>query len=375
MGIVGYELEDESTGVGRALAGLLAGAAAEAPSSWRFVVFLRRPLQHPVLASERIEAAVQEGGSRFSRPVLWEQIELPREIVRQRVELVFSPSYSLPPRTGLPGVVTVHDLSFERLPQEFGWRERWRRRILARRACRIARRVLVDARVIAAEIRERYGVSAGRLGVVPLAVEESFRPAGDEASRREDQEQLRELGIEPPFLLHVGSLLERRRPAALLAALRAAQSIDPSQRLVLAGPNRLRRPEDLDRLLENEDLAGSVVRTGWVSDRALVALYRAATATLSLSSYEGFCLPPLESLACGTPAVVDSAPGLADLWPEYPFRVGADSHQELARVVRRAIEVRSTGEWSPVAAIERVRRTSWRSAARSWMGELERACA
>jgi glycosyltransferase involved in cell wall biosynthesis len=373
VGIVGYELESESTGVGRALAGLLAGAAADAPSSWRFVVFLRRPLDHPALASDRVATVVPGGRSRFTRAVLWEQLELPSAIVRERVDMVFSPSYSLPPRTGVPGVVTVHDLSFERLPAEFGWRERWRRRLLARRACRVARRVLVDAPAIATEIAERYGVCARRLGVVPLAVEERFRPAAEAASRAEDEDLVRELGVEPPFLLHVGSLLERRRPHALLEALRVARAVDPRFRLVLAGPNRLRRPETLDRLLREQGLEAAVVGPGWVDDRQLIALYRRAAATLSLSSYEGFCLPPLESLACGTPAIVDAAPGLDDLWPQYPFRVRATDREALARVVARVLGAGAGGGWGSDAAIERVRGASWRVAAGRWMAELERA--
>jgi hypothetical protein len=128
VGIVGYELEDESTGVGRALAGLLAGAVRVAPAGWRFVVFLQRAVTHPVLAHPSIETVIPERPSRFGRRILWEQLELPSALREQRLDLVYSPSYSLPPGTGLPGVVTVHDLSFERLPEEFGWRERWVRR-------------------------------------------------------------------------------------------------------------------------------------------------------------------------------------------------------------------------------------------------------
>jgi glycosyltransferase involved in cell wall biosynthesis len=375
VGIVGYELEEESTGVGRVLAGLLGGAASEAPSSWQFLVFSRRPLEHPALACDRVVTVVPERGSRFARPVLWEQLELPGLIARQSVDLVYSPSYSLPPRLGVPGVVTIHDLSFERLPEEFGWRERWRRRLLARRACRVAARVLADARVVAEEIAERYGVPAERLGVVPLAVEEAFQPAADEATRAQVRATLAELGVSPPYLLHVGSLLERRRPEALLAALREAQAIDPAFRLVLAGPNRLRRPEALDARLRSEGLGGAVDRLGWVGDRALLALYQGASLLLSLSRYEGFCLPPLEALACATPAVVDSAPGLCDLWPDYPYRVDASDRQELARVVRGALLAAATGGFPAAEAIARVRSISWRSAARSWMDELERACA
>jgi glycosyltransferase involved in cell wall biosynthesis len=369
IGIVGYELEDESTGVGRSLAGLLSGAVCEAPPGWRFVVFVQRPVDHPALRHDAIETVAPARPSRFARRALWEQLELPELLRGHRLDLVYSPSYSLPPRTGLPGVVTVHDLSFERLPEEFGWRERWRRRLLARRACRVAARVLVDAEAIRAELAERYRVPAERLGVVPLAVDEAFRPAVDDRERREDQALLADLGVVPPFLLHAGALLERRRPAMLLEALQAALEVDHRFRLVLAGPERLRRPGDLERAIRDRRLGDRVLRLGWISDRILLALYRGADATLYLSRYEGFGLPPLESLACGTPAVVDDAPGLADLWPDYPHRVDASSPSD----VRGAVDRLLGSAWPAADGIERVRSLSWRSAASRWLAELERA--
>jgi alpha-1,3-rhamnosyl/mannosyltransferase len=229
--------------------------------------------------------------------------------------------------------------------------------------------VLVDAEAVATELRSRYRVPAERLAVVPLAVDDIFAPASEEPVSREDRALLADLGVGPPYLLHAGALLERRRPAMLLEALKAARRVDPRFRLVLAGPDRLRRPDELKRAIRDQRLEGAVVRLGWISDRILCALYREAEATLSLSSYEGFGLPPLESLACGTPALVDSAPGLTDLWPDYPYRVDGSDLEQVAAAVTALV----VGGGSPAAGIERARRPSWHSSASAWLAELERA--
>ncbi|HRC87054.1 MAG TPA: hypothetical protein PK413_15710, partial [Thermoanaerobaculia bacterium] len=122
VGVVAYELEGEATGVGRYLEGLLSGVSPSA--DWMFRLFCHgRPFEHPLF--DRPDVEPQFAG-REGRPWLWEQIELPELLAQHSLDLVFSPAYSLPGRLREPGVVTLHDLSFERLPGEFGPRERWR---------------------------------------------------------------------------------------------------------------------------------------------------------------------------------------------------------------------------------------------------------
>jgi glycosyltransferase involved in cell wall biosynthesis len=368
VGIVAYELEGEATGVGRYLSGLLSGLTAVSPGPWRFPLFFHRRVPELELLGHAAFEPVLAARSP-SRAIAYEQLVLPGLARRARLDLLFSPGYSLPPRSGVPGVVALHDLSFERFGAEFGWRERWRRRLLARRAARVARRVLVDTAAMRDEVGARYRLPPERVGVVPLGVDERF---GSESSPG-DTAELERLGVRTPYLLYVGALLERRCPDLMLEVLAALSSEDPRLQLVVAGPDRLRDRTRFRRRCDELGLSERVRSLGWVADAALPALYRGAAATLYLSRYEGFGLPPLEALAAGTPAVVGSGLGLDELWPDYPYRVEALETTAVVATCRAAMAC--DRRWLAAVSRDRLAPATWERAARLWIAEMERAAA
>ncbi len=267
-----------------------------------------------------------------------------RELARHDLDLLYGPSYSLPLASAVPGAVTLHDLSFEVLPAEFAPRERWRRRLLARLAALRARRVLVDREAVASEVAERYGVSPARIGQVPIPLAASFSPDGDPEW---DHPRLAALGVAPPYWLFLGSLLDRRRPDLVLETFARAARSRPELILVIAGANRLRRPEDLERWIAELGLSGRVRLPGWVDEGGVAPLFRGAELAFYLSTYEGYGLPPLEALACATPVVVSSGLALDELWPDYPGRASELSLDAVAEAAWRV---------SGAAAREAVRR-------------------
>ncbi len=368
IGIVAAELEGRPTGVGRYLEGLLQGLHA-----WDHghepVLFLKgRPTELPPAAQ-----GFETWWSDFpGSTVVWEQFLVGRRMAREGIDVVFDPAYALPGGTDLPTVVTIHDLSFEILPGEFRPVERWRRRWLARRAARRAARVLVDSRHVAGSIRRLYGVDRSRLGIVPLGVDTGrFSPDGDERDGR----VLAGLGVRRPYLIWVGSIFERRVPGMVLEAFAGLRRQGLGMQLVMAGANRLRSPETLDRWITEAGLGEAVLRPGWVQEEALAPLYRNAEAGVYLSRHEGFGLPPLECLACGTPVLVSPGLGLDDAWPEYPYRCGDLRVDAVASGLMRILDEGRAREGFEVQARERLAALSWEAASRRFVEELERAVA
>lgn len=232
------------------------------------------------------------------------------------IDSVLSPStlyhatnYAAPRTRRVPLVLTVHDLALLRFP-ELG--TPGLRRLIARvpRAARAARRVIADSEATARDLRELVGVAAERIRVVHLGCDIRFRPVPDSAERRA---VLARYGICEPYLLHVGTIEPRKNLPVLVRAcaqLRAARGLP--QRLVLAGERgwgyeALRR--ELDAL--TTDLRVDIV--GPIAADDLPAVYSAADLLAHPSLYEGFGLPVIEAMACGTPVVTSDAGSLPEV--------------------------------------------------------------
>jgi alpha-1,3-rhamnosyl/mannosyltransferase len=362
LGIHASEMAGEPTGVGRFVEGLLTGLAATDFDGEVHLFFQGEPFEHALWADPRFQRTFARRGGRSA--VWWEQVSLPGLIARgPRLDVFLGPAYSLPPRLPCPALVALHDLSFEVLPGEFGPRERWRRRFLARRAARRASRVLTLSRAMARSIEERYGVAGDRIDVLPLAVDASAFAAASEGTGL----------VAPPYLLYLGSVLPRRRIDLLLEAFASLAREHGDLRLAIGGANRLPRPAALGEQIERLGLRDRVVELGWVPQRDLPALLGGAELSFYLSTYEGFGLPPLESLAAGTPPVVSRGLGLDDLWPDYPFRCQRLDAPEIERVARLALGDAALRRAVAAQGRERVRALTWEACARRFLAAAERA--
>jgi glycosyltransferase involved in cell wall biosynthesis len=244
--------------------------------------------------------------------------------------------YVLPLRLPCPAVVTVHDLSFERQPELMKPFDRIVFRTLVPRAARRAARVLAVSQRTRADLRELYAVPDEKIVVTPNGVDPAFTPS-DTVSQGSSR---------GGYVLAVGAVQERKNPLAAQAAAEAA-----GLPLVWAGPPK---DEELARELERR---GARV-TGYVPQRELVGLYRDAACVVQASRYEGFGLPVLEAMACGTPVVAVPEPALLEVAGD--AAIWAEEH-ELADGIRRAVAER--GRWA-AAGLERARRFSWAEAAR-----------
>lgn len=224
-------------------------------------------------------------------PRLWTQLRLPLELARARPDLLFVPAHAVPFLTRRPSVLTVHDLAYERFPQAYRPRQlaylkaaiSW-----AERHCKLLVTVSESTRD---DLVELHGIDPARIRVTPPGGGEPVAPGDPELDRR----LLKELGIEEPFLLHVGRLEPRKNQ---LTAARAARRADLT--LVCAGPES--DPESVAAL--RRSVAAKLV--GVVPDEVREALYRRALALVFPSLYEGFGFPVLEAMRHGLPVITVS---------------------------------------------------------------------
>jgi glycosyltransferase involved in cell wall biosynthesis len=258
-------------------------------------------------------------------------VQLPLLLRRLRPGLAHF-QHSLPLACPAPAVVTVHDLGFARDPALMPLRDRAVFRRVVPWSARRAARVLAVSERTKRDLIELYGIPEGKIVVTPNAVDPAFRPG--ETSPRGG------------YALFVGAIQARKNPLAALAAAREA-----GLPLVVVGPEK-------EPSLAAELRAGGADLRGYVEKEELVDLYRGAAALLLPSRFEGFGLPVLEAMACGTPVVAAPDPALREV------AGGAALIAEPAAMgdaLRRAAAERDR---LAAAGIERARAFSWEQTAR-----------
>jgi glycosyltransferase involved in cell wall biosynthesis len=279
----------------------------------------------PALVPDGIEAIELGHGSQELR-LGW---SLPRLLRRVGASLVHT-QYALPLRSPCPAVVTIHDLSFERDAALMTRRDRHIFHLVVPRAARGAARVLTVSERTKADLDELYGVGGDRVVVTPNGVDPIFTPA-EQGSR--------------DYVLAVGAVQARKNQQAALAAARAV-----GLPLVVVGPEK-------DPAVARALRAGGATLRGYVPVEELVALYRGAACLVQTSRYEGFGLPVLEAMACGTPVVTVPDEALLEVVGEAAVVAGEDG---LADGIRRAIAERDE---LAAAGLARAALFSWRRTA------------
>jgi glycosyltransferase involved in cell wall biosynthesis len=277
----------------------------------------------PALVPEGIEPVVLRARTQELRMA----VGVPRLLRRLRPQLAHF-VHSLPLRCPVPAVLTVQDLSWERDPSVFGWWDLATFKVFVRSSVKRARHVLAISERTKRDLVELYGTPPDKISVTPLAPDSAFRPAKEHDS----------------FLLFVSAIEPRKQP---LDAIDAANAV--GRRLVVVGP---KKDAELAAELERR---GAEVR-GYVAKDELVRLYQSAACLVFPSRYEGFGLPVVEAMACGTPVVAAPEPALREVAGD--AAVFAD---DLAEGVRRALAER---ERLSAAGLERAKAFSWRETAR-----------
>jgi alpha-1,3-rhamnosyl/mannosyltransferase len=231
-------------------------------------------------------------------------VGLPLAVRQQAPVLFHSPAYIAPLWGVHPLVLTIHDVSYARHPEWYPYRRDPVRRLFYRRCAHTADLVITDSEFSRREIVAAYGLDPNRIAVIPLGVGEPFGPANTSPSNRMP------IDVSQPYVVHVGDLHPRRDLAVALEAVltvRARHASLAALRLVLAGVDHGVGQMLRHKAAQHGQPDALILLGSTLHDSQLATLYRAARAFIYPSRYEGFGLPLLEAMACGTPVVAARA--------------------------------------------------------------------
>jgi glycosyltransferase involved in cell wall biosynthesis len=304
-------------------------------------------------------------------PLVRIPMTLVRELRRRPVDLLHV-QYTAPPFIPCPVIATIHDLSFEHLPETFKRRSRMQLRLTVRRTARRAAQVITSSEYSRQDIIETYEIAPERVSAVPLAASASFAPVTDEKELRRVREHY---GIEGDYLLAVGSIQPRKNLVRLIRAysdLRRSRPQANLPRLVLVGKRAWLYKETVGSVAAHgiDDLT---IFTGYVRERDLPALYSGAHAFVYPSYFEGFGLPPLEAMQCGAPVIVGNRTSLPEVVGDAGLLFDPFDERALAEAIARVIDDAELRRELRRKGFERARLFNWRETARLTLLAYERA--
>jgi len=282
---------------------------------------------------------------------------LGRTINRLKPDVYFSPGFNPPINCRIPFVFTIHDLILIHFKDEATLAKRMYFNLVVRSACRHASRVLTVSEFSRGEIIEWSGVEPEKVVNVSAGVSPGFNPDGPVKV------------FDSPYFLFVGNHKPHKNIHRVLSAL-AASDLASRVKLVITGaPGR-----DLQALTSSLGIANSVVFVENIPEEELASYYRGAIGLVFPSLYEGFGLPALEAMACGTAVITSPVASISEVVGESALLVDPLDHDKIADAMRRLYFDRELRLKLSADGLMRSRSFDWNRTAQLVMQVLSTAC-
>lgn len=284
---------------------------------------------------------------------LWEQMELPIFLKKKDNPLLVN-LLNTGPLFYKNQVITLHDLAFLRYPHWFSRKFYYFYRFLIPKLSKTARKIITVSEFSKKEIVSLLGIPSNKIEVVYNAVSNKFKY--DPHQEKDD------------IILSVSSIDPRKNFIRLILAFKRLNL--PQYKLLIVGSeNKIFSNSEIRNLIKE---VPNVEFTGYVSDNELVKLYQKAKLFVYPSLYEGFGLPPLEAMACGTPVIVSSTASLPEVCGDAAYYVNPYDEKDIARGLETVLKDEKLQKELTQKGLERVRMFSWEKSAAKLLGIIKK---
>ena len=322
-------------GLGRYAYELFLALRAEDPDN-EYLIFFNNPVRAqidpPLDRFPQLTSPLSYKPWRLSA-LLAHFLQISQDSLFPKVNIFHATDHLLPRLSSIKGVFTLHDLIFLFHPQTHKPLNRWFLTLMMPRFLRVADAVIAVSECTKRDAVRYYGIPEEKIIVIYEGVNPRFRPAGPETVAAVRQKY----GLPERFILYVGTIEPRKNLTTLLEAFHHLTTLQPCDlRLVIVG-KRGWLYEGFFRRLRELGLEERVHFTGYVPDEDLPALYSAADLFVFPSLYEGFGLPVLEAMACGTPVVCSNTSSLPEVAGDAALLVPPTDVRGLAEAMARVL--------------------------------------
>ncbi|MBI2953512.1 MAG: glycosyltransferase family 4 protein [Chloroflexi bacterium] len=306
----------------------------------------------------------------ISFPRLWTHVRLSWEMLTSSPDVLFVPAHVLPILHPARTVVTIHDLGY--LYHRYAHRTvDWCYLHLSTLYnARMATKVIADSNATKRDLIEKYDIAAEKITTVYLAHDDTFRPIEEKAVI---DAALRRYHIEDDYFFCLGTMQPRKNLMGTVAAYATMKRLHGVRhKLVIAGKHGW-LSESIFKKARSLDIEDDVVFTGYVPDEDLPALLTGATALVFISLYEGFGLPALEAMACGTPVIASNVSSLPEVVGDAGLLVDPQDVIAVSSAMTRLATDSSFRNELSGRGIERAHLFSWRQSAAATLDVIRQA--
>ncbi|TDX59261.1 glycosyltransferase family 4 protein [Orenia marismortui] len=304
------------------------------------------------IESNNIDIQIKQCSNRYHR-ILYEQIPLRRNY--KNYDLIHFIDYSSPIiAINTPFIVTIHDLSFYKYPETFNYGSRRIKQILAPISIKRSNKVIADSKNTKKEILSRFNINESKVKVI--------YPGSPSYNKIEDIRKLeavkRKYGINQDYILYVGTIEPRKNLLRLLEAYHNLLKQGIKEKLVIVGKKGWLY-EDIFKKVEELGLDKQVLFLGYLPEKEKVALYSGAKVFVYPSLYEGFGLPPLEAMSCGTPVVVSNSSSLPEVVGDSGIYVDPKRADSIAQGIYDLLDQKKLREKLSLLGVKRSKKFTW----------------
>lgn len=291
-------------------------------------------------------------------PMLRIPFAFPAALLAHKIDLAHF-QYVAPPLCSCPTIVTIHDISFEFFPEYFNPRERARMKLLIPLSGRRAAHVITISEYSRQQIIQTYRLPEERVTITYLGVSPKFCRLPEQDAHLATSR----FNLTKPFILGVGNVQPRKNLIRLIRAyarLRQEKSIPHD--LVLVGQMAWKAEQILEEI-DKLGIKDAVHTTGYVSENELVGLYNRADLFVYPSLYEGFGLPIVEAMACGTPVISSDVTCMPEVAGDATLLINPLSEADIASEMLRVIDNPVLADTLRSKGFDQSKKFNWRTAA------------
>lgn len=333
-----------------------------------FVFIFDRPFNDTYLFSSNIIPVVAR--PRASHPFLWyiwNQVSIPGVLKRTGADIYISPDGTIPLGIDIPSISVIHDISFVHRNNDLPFlKSEYYRRFFPRFA-RQAAGIITVSEFSASDISSTFGIKRSAIDVVYNGASEEFYPDPGPLTT-----VIPAIQEERPFFLFVGNLSPRKNVPNLIRAYNRYRETSGNNPMLIIAGNRFYLNSELDSVYRRSPYRSDIIFTGSMTQEQLRRLYSNALALVFIPWFEGFGIPVVEAMRCGTPVIASDATSIPEISGDAAILVSPGSPDQIAAKMKEVTVDHDMRERMITKGYINANRFAWEEGAVSFWNSVDK---